>query len=163
MGPTQVNGLPTHILLVHFVVAVVPFAAVLVVAAAWWPWARRRLGIATPLVALAALALMPVTMHAGDWLLPRVTFTPLVGSHVALGRTLWPWVTALFVVAVLGWVVSRLQGRLAKAPGAIRLTTSVALALVALVVAVGTMVQVYRVGESGSRAVWTGRFSTQAP
>jgi hypothetical protein len=38
----------------------------------------------------------------------------------------------------------------------------VLLAIVAVVVATGSVVTVYRVGESGSRAVWTGQFSEQA-
>ena len=48
----EVNGLPLHVLLVHFIVVGVPLAALLTVLSALWPAARRRLGIITPLVAL---------------------------------------------------------------------------------------------------------------
>lgn len=162
MGPTQVNGLPAHILLVHLVIVLVPVAALLVAASACWPWARRRLGAVPLLAALGALASMPITMHAGDWLLPRVRFTPQVARHIALGPTLWPWVAALFAVAAAGWLVSLSHRRLARAPRSLRLAASGVLAAAALVVAVGATVAVYRVGDSGSQAVWTGRVSTQA-
>jgi len=36
------------------------------------------------------------------------------------------------------------------------------LAVLAVVAAVGSIVTVYRVGDSGARAVWTGHFSAQA-
>ena len=39
---------------------------------------------------------------------------------------------------------------------------SLVLAVLALVAAVGSVVTVYRVGDSGARAVWTGHFSAQA-
>ena len=51
----EFQGLPTHILLVHAVIVLVPIAALLTVLSAVWPAARRRLGIITPLVGLVAL------------------------------------------------------------------------------------------------------------
>jgi len=39
---------------------------------------------------------------------------------------------------------------------------SLVLAVLALVAAVGSVVTVYRVGDSGARAVWTGHVSAQA-
>ncbi len=55
MGPTKIQGLPAHILLVHLVLAAVPIAALVLVVAALWPAAGRRLGIITPIIALGAL------------------------------------------------------------------------------------------------------------
>lgn len=51
----QFNGLPAHILLIHLVVLGIPVAALLTVLSAVWPAARRRLGVATPIIALLAL------------------------------------------------------------------------------------------------------------
>ncbi len=56
----EFNGLPIHILLIHFVVIVVPLAGLCTVLAAAWPAARRRLGIVTALIALAALIAVPI-------------------------------------------------------------------------------------------------------
>src|ERR1700727_1437698 len=96
-------GLPLHVLLVHFVVVLVPLSALCTVASAVWPAARRRLGIVTPLLALAMLILVPVAIDAGQWLMERVPSTPLIRIHAALGNTLYPWTVALAIATVLQW------------------------------------------------------------
>jgi hypothetical protein len=188
--PTRINGLPAHVLLVHAVVFLVPLAALLLLASAWSSTARRKLGLLTPLVALIALILVPVTTHAGEWLRDRVPATPLVNRHAELGDQLLPWAVAMFLVAVLVWYVDvgpRLPGRLGEgarrlqpdrdepatapagaaqtatltaAPARVSAVTMVA-ALLATVLAVGSVVQVVRIGESGSKAVWQGNVSSQ--
>lgn len=171
--PTQVRGLPAHVLLVHAVVVVVPLAAVLLVVSALWPRARRWLGGATPLTALAALVLVPITTHAGNWLRDRVADTPLVQRHAQLGAQLLPWAIALFVVACGVWLLHRRQVAapvpVAPAPeharvdgaASTQMVVQVVAAVLAVAVGVGTIVQVVRIGESGSRAVWQGSFSEQ--
>jgi hypothetical protein len=166
MGPTKISGLPAHILLVHLVIVAVPFAALVVVVAALWPSARRRLGLITPVVALLALLTVPVTTHAGEWLKARVAMTPLIRRHVALGKGLLPWMIGLFVVAVLVWVwdragraaIDRSRARGSALHGPIGRGV---VAVVALAISVGAVQQVVRAGEAGSRAVWTGNFSAQ--
>lgn len=159
------NGLPLHVLLVHFVVIVVPVAALCTVLAAAWPAARRRLGFVTPLVAGAALVAVPITVEAGEWLLRRVAATPLIGTHVDLGRTLLPWVIALFAVALVQWAwfafVAAPQARFAQAvPGRrARLGIAIVLAVAVGVTAIGSVTAVVRIGESGSRAIWTNSFT----
>jgi hypothetical protein len=156
MGPTKIQGLPAHILLVHLVLAAVPIAAIVLVVAALWPAAARRLGIITPIIALGALLTVPVTTHAGQWLEARVTITPLIRKHVALGKEVLPWMIGLFVIALLVWLWSRtesvaLHGTLGR----------VVVGLLAVAISVGAVQQVVRTGEAGSRAVWTGNFSDQ--
>ncbi|MBG6212798.1 MAG: hypothetical protein LH475_12070 [Cryobacterium sp.] len=163
----QLNGLPLHVLIVHAVVIVVPLAALCVVLTAFWPAVRRRLGIVTPLVALAALVLVPLAVQAGEWLQSRlVNVTPLLGAHTSLGQTLLPWVIALFLVAALQWVwyryIAAARARFASAlPNRTgRLAVTIVLNLVVLVSAIGSVVTVVLIGESGSRAVWTGLFTS---
>lgn len=164
----EFNGLPLHVLFVHFVVIVVPLAALCTVLAAAWPAARRRLGVVTPAIALAALISVPITTEAGEWLLARVGQTPLVAAHAAIGKTLLPWALATFVVAVIQWFwfrfVTAPDARFAsRVPGTTsRLAITIALAVVVLVVAAGSVVTVVQIGESGARAIWTGSF-TQNP
>lgn len=184
--PTRINGLPAHVLLVHAVVVLVPLSALLLLASAWWPAARRKLGLLSPLVALIALILVPVTTHAGEWLRDRVPATPLVQRHAELGDSLLPWAVAMFVVAVFVWYVhagSSLRGRtgrleadrdrpaesatgttqtatLTAAPARVNVLTLVA-AVLATVLAIGSVVQVVRIGESGSKAVWQGNVSSR--
>lgn len=161
----QFAGLPLHVLLVHFVVIVVPLAALCTVLAAAWPAARRRLGIVTPLIAFAALVSVPVTTEAGEWLLARVANTPLIQAHAAIGKSLLPWAFATFVVAAAQWVwfryFSAADGRyrhLVARPGT-RLAITILLAAAVLVVAVGSIITVVQIGESGARAIWTGSFT----
>lgn len=152
----EVNGLPAHILLVHAVVVLIPIAALLTVLAAIWPAARRRLGIITPLVALVALILVPVTTEAGEWLGDRVYPTELIREHMALGDTVLWFTVGLFVAALLAWGVPTLiVRRTKKAPAP---WIGVVVAVVAVVLAGAAVFQVFRVGESGSKAVWTGSF-----
>lgn len=184
--PTRINGLPAHVLLVHAVVVLIPLAALLLLASAWWPAARRKLGLLTPLVALIALVLVPVTTHAGEWLRDRVPATPLIKRHAELGDTLLPWALAMFVVSVLVWYVharSSLRERgwrlgpdrdrpagsatgttqtatLTAAPARVNVLTLVA-AVLSTVLAIGSVVQVVRIGESGSKAVWQGNVSSR--
>ena len=176
MGPNQINGLPAHVLIVHFVVVGIPLAAVLLVAAALWPAARRRLGVATPVIALLTLISVPLATHAGEWLQHRVGRDPLVQRHAELGDTLLPWTAGLFVVAAAVWALDRVTARrpvlvgaggrdAADDPGSPLTGTParVVLAVLALVVAVGSVVQVYRIGDSGSKAAWHDRVQNAAP
>lgn len=152
----EVNGLPTHILLVHAVVVLIPLAGLLTVLAAVWPAARRRLGVITPLVALAALIVVPVTTEAGEWLLARVHQTPLIAEHVELGDTMLWFAIGLFVVALIAWGLPTAVVKSTGRPPAPWL--GVVIAVLAVVVAGAATFQVVRVGEAGSRAVWEGSF-----
>ncbi|MGA8113092.1 MAG: DUF2231 domain-containing protein, partial [Actinocatenispora sp.] len=166
---TEISGLPAHVLLVHAVVVLVPLAALALVGAALWPALRRQLGIVTPLVALVALVFVPATTSAGEWLEHRVPEGHLVEEHTELGDTLLPWVIGLFVMSLVVWGLYRWRrspfaengaahGGQARGRGAVR----VVLAVLALAVSVGSVVQIYRIGESGARAAWQGEFQQTA-
>lgn len=158
------GGLPLHTLLVHVTVVIVPAAALAVVLSALWPAARRRLGIVTPALAAVALIAVPFTVNAGKWLYDRVEQTPLAHEHEEMGTTLLPWVIALFVVAVWQWAWHRVE-RTPASPGTlrsrrgVRTGVTVLLMLAVLITAVGSVVTVARIGDSGARAVWTGNFN----
>jgi formate hydrogenlyase subunit 3/multisubunit Na+/H+ antiporter MnhD subunit len=175
---TTINGLPAHVLLVHLVVVLIPLSAVLLVLVAVWPSARRRLDVLTAVLAVLALIAVPITTEAGDWLEHRLPRTPLLRVHTHLGDTMLPWAIALALVAVLVLVRSRRLARRASAggepanveirephqhqrPGRREQLTGIAVAVVAVAVAVGSMVTVYRIGDSGAQAAWTGQFSAQ--
>jgi hypothetical protein len=166
----QVNGLPTHILLVHAVVVLVPISAALLVAAALWPAARRRLGLATPVVAVLTFLTIPVATQAGEWLQARVPDTELVREHAEMGNTIIPFGLALVLLAALVWWRGRrtdLAWRPAGPGTALaaelrtgRDTVAVLVAVAAVLVAVGAVVQVVRIGDSGAKASWQDKVST---
>jgi hypothetical protein len=156
----EVNGLPAHVLLVHLTVVLVPTAAALAVAQAWHPGIRRWAGPLGPLLSLAALVMVPITTSAGEWLQSRLRPTPLIQRHAELGDQLLPWVIALFALSLAAWFLDR---RTTTEQPVERPVATVGTARVQLIVAVlvtvaalGAVVQLVRIGDSGAKAVWTG-------
>ena len=183
--PTQINGLPAHVLLIHVVIAAVPLAALMLVASATWPAARARLGVLTPLVALVARGAR--ADHHERRALARATTSasPTRGCSGtrALGGELLPWTIGVFLLAAAGWALSRrfdlawrpavrdtepadesaagrggtaTLTRTAARKQALPVWINAAVALVSVAVAVGTVIQLYRIGDSGAQAVWHG-------
>lgn len=152
-----VNGLPVHPLVVHAVVVLLP-AAVLGASAmsVHAPW-RRRYGTLVVGVTAVATALIPVATSSGEALERRVGDP---GRHAALGdQLIWFAVPLLALVALL----VLLDRRTARAQTDVhdgRAATAVrTVATLAVVAALATGVQVYRVGDSGARAAWGSKVS----
>lgn len=167
MGPTQINGLPAHVLLVHVVVVLVPITALVLVGCAIWPGWIRRLGVVLPLLALVTLASVPLTTHAGEWLEQHTASTPLLRRHTELGDGLLPWALGLFVLAAALWWWQRGTPAPGAGPAADRtVATSAPVRIVAVVlcaaVAVGAVIQVYRIGDSGAKAAWSSSTSEKS-
>ncbi|BDM74619.1 hypothetical protein HEK616_81060 (plasmid) [Streptomyces nigrescens] len=159
-----INGLPAHVLLVHFVVVFVPLTALALVACAIWPAVAQRIGIALPLFALVTFASVPLTTNAGEWLEGHVDSNALVRRHTELGDGLLPWAAGLFVLAVAVWWVARRNAAAGTSRSARRslAPARIAAVLLSLVVATGAVVDVYRIGDSGAKAAWHDGFSKTA-
>jgi hypothetical protein len=171
-----INGLPAHVLLVHAVVVLVPLSALLLIVVAAWPAARDRLAWLTAALAVITLVSVPLTTDAGEWLKHHVPSSPLVHEHTELGDGMLPWAIGLAVLAVvvLGRHLAGQRLRRPDGPGAATAATrhrsstsepgglvvGVVVGVIAVVVAAGSVLAVYQIGESGSRAAWTDRFST---
>ena len=157
-----VNGLPAHILLVHGVVVLMPLSALLLVLTACWPAARRRLAGPNAILAVLVVILVPLTTEAGEWLERRVPGTALLHAHTELGDS------AIFYavpVAVLALVVlwrdreARLpDGRRAFLAPASGVVTGIVRVL-SLSAGAAALYGIYRIGDSGAKAVWTNGFS----
>lgn len=151
----QLAGLPLHPLLVHAVVVLLPLAALMVVVGSVWPAARRRLGILTPIVAIVGGGFALLAKQAGEALERQVPETALVEAHTEMGNGPVVWAFFLIVVAVGQWAWFWWRARRADRPiGGARVITAV-IAVVAIVVAVGTTIDLVLVGDSGARAVWS--------
>jgi len=146
--PETLFGLPAHPLIVHATVVLVPLGALLVLLHAFWPAARRRLGIVTPLVALVGLVLTPLSTASGENLERMVGASDLVEKHSELADGLLPWMIGLFVMAVVVYLLGR-------RPTGVRRALSVAAAVLAVVAVVGVTQQVVRIGHSGAAATWS--------
>lgn len=144
------NGLPAHVLFVHFIVVLAPLTAILAILCAVWPAARLRLVWLVLALSLVVAVLTPLTTEAGEWLEDRVGRSPLLHAHTELGDTMIYFALALLVAAVLLAVmhVSAARGRSVST-----VLTSV-VAVFVVVAGVATIVQVYRIGDSGAKATW---------
>ena len=152
--PETVFGLPTHAIVVHATVVFLPLAALLVVLHAFWPAARRRLGVVTPLVAGVALVLVPLATQSGENLEHAVGRSALVERHAQLADGMLPWAIGLFAVAAGLWLLDR---RRTDRPGAAEPRwLPIVVWVLAVVMAVGTVQQVVRVGHAGAKATWDG-------
>src|SRR5690242_361924 len=155
-----VNGLPVHPLVVHAVVVLLPAAVLGTLAIAVRPSWRRRYGVLVLGVAAVATALIPVATSSGEALQRRVG-NP--GEHAELGDQLI-WFALPLLVLVAALVV--LDGRPAPRPDAGSrdgaATGLRTVAVLAVVAALATGVQVYRVGDSGARAAWGSKVSSSS-
>lgn len=157
-----IAGLPLHALVVHATEVVVPAAALVVALAALWPVFRRWARFLPLGLALAALALVPVTVESGEKLRGRLGESPLIQTHAGLAEGLLPWVVLLAIVAaaLTWWNRNEHHDATPRAPRWVAL----ALAVAAVLAATGTTVQAILIGHSGATAVWSGTIeSTTAP
>ncbi len=149
---STLNGLPAHILLNHAIVVLAPLTALLAVLCALWPAARRRVVWLVLALAVLTFGLTPLTVNAGGYLADEAASSPALEAHMSLGDTAIYYSAALVAVAVLlavGHVLAQ-RGR------AVRPVAQGLLAAVVIAASATVVVQVYRVGESGARAVWGG-------
>lgn len=157
---STLNGLPAHLLLVHAVLVLVPLSAALLLLTVMWPAARPRLSLFAAGSSAITLALIPFTVDAGRWLARHLMDTPLMRAHAQLADNMLPWALGLFASSAL--IATREFIRARGGPSAPVLggrTGTIVLAVLSLSVAVGSAVTIYRIGESGTAAVWTGKFS----
>jgi hypothetical protein len=141
-------GLPTHPLIVHATVVIVPAAALLVAVAAVHPRFRTWIGPVPALAALASCVLVPLSTSSGEDLERRVGHSPLVEKHADLAGTLIWYVLPMALVAVLGYALHRVRPH--------RKGLVVALAVASVVLGGATLVDVALIGHSGAKAAWSG-------
>lgn len=166
--PTFINGLPLHPLVVHAVVVLVPLAVLGAITVVVWPAARRRFGWLVVAEAAVAAICIPIATSTGEGLEHSLARSALIQAHTRLGDELLVYVVAM-VVLLAGFVLVHHRteaaarregpGTVAAPPrlaGGLRVV-AVALAVLAVVFAVVSAVQVYRIGDSGARAAWSDK------
>jgi hypothetical protein len=169
--PATVFGLPTHALVIHATVMLVPLAAMLLVLVALWPRLRRALGPLPAVGAAIALILVPITTSTGDKLKERLGVdNPLIERHEHLGEQLLPWVAALFVAALAllftdGWRPNAWATPAPASAGGVATASrmriaTIVISVIVIALAVVTVVEVIRIGHAGAEAVWQGAGSS---
>ena len=174
--PVTLGGSPTHVLIVHVVVVLLPVSVVAALLLVLVPSTRRPFSLLGLLVAFVACIAIPFAFLSGSALEHRIGVTPLISTHVTLAHELLP-LAAVFGVAFAAFVavdllrrarhgrLNDLEQRVVDASPAVqRYADSHRLigayrgsAAVLVVLAVLTGIQVYRVGDAGARAAWSGR------
>ena len=148
-----VFGLPLHPLIVHATAVIVPTTALAVLLAGFWPRFRRWASWGPLALAVLSVVLVPITSSSGESLEHTLPRSALVEQHAHLGDQLLPWVIVLAVGALgLSWPLIR--GFRTSLPSLPRWLTVLVLAIV-VVGALGTLVQVVRIGHSGATAAWS--------
>jgi uncharacterized membrane protein len=145
-----INGIPLHPLVVHAIVVLLPLATLGTIAIALRPSWRLRYGPLVVVAAAVSAVLIPVATSSGEALEKRVGDP---GNHAQLGDQLIFFAIPLLVLsAALVWLEWRRSRSTAAEPTSRTLTHVVA--GLAVVAALASAVQVYRVGDSGARAAW---------
>ncbi len=151
-----INGIPLHPLVVHAVVVLLPLATLGTIAIAVRPQWRRPYGPIVVGSALVATVLCPVATSSGESLQERVG-SP--GEHAELGDTLVWFALVLLILSALLVYLQRRNDAPGAAPAGRALQVVAALAVIA---ALASTVQVYRVGDSGAKAVWGSSASSSS-
>ncbi|MBI2701901.1 MAG: hypothetical protein HYX31_22720 [Mycobacterium sp.] len=149
---TVFSGLPAHVLFVHFLVVLVPLTALLEIVCAAWPAVRRgQIVWLTLALATVVMVLTPITVEAGEWLYDLLANSdPILQEHAERGGWMTYLAAALLVVAIALAVVHVVERR-SDEP---RRVAKAVVAVLAVGVGVASMVQIYRIGDTGARSVW---------
>lgn len=119
-----------------------------------WPAARRgQLLWLTLILAVVTMVLTPLTVNAGGWLYNQ-TANPsrVLQRHADLGSEMTYYSVALLVVAIALVVLRVVERRSDKH----RMAANIIVAILVAAVGISSMIQIYRVGDAGARAVWGG-------
>jgi Predicted membrane protein (DUF2231) len=159
---TSIFGLPAHPLFAHIPVVLIPLAALGAVLMLW-PKLRDKIGWLVVGIVFFAGICTQLAISSGQSLKEYVKETQLMREHTHLGENIRPWVLLMFL-ALLGVMVVAHVGRQASdaadepsdAPGGRDRLRVVAIGLAAASIVFSGMATywIYRIGHSGSKAVW---------
>jgi hypothetical protein len=174
--PENLFGLPTHILLLHIVVVLLPITAAATVVVALSSGFRHRWGIATVVATFIVSLFVPLTSQAGEALAERLPENTTIARHADIGNQLVFWTAAfglcLFAVVAIDlvrrasaephgltpaetWATGHLPPPWRTAAPSWTASTFRVAQVLALVTAIGTTVMVILAGHTGARAVWS--------
>ena len=174
--PEELFGLPTHILLLHIVVVLLPIAAGATVLVALSSRFRHRWGLATVCATFGVSLFVPLTTQAGEALAERLPESAIIARHADIGNQLVIWTAAfgliLFALVAIDlirrasadpqeltpaetWATGHLTSRWRTATPSWTAWTFRVAQILALATAIGVTVMVILAGHTGARAVWS--------
>jgi hypothetical protein len=175
--PATINGSPTHVLIVHVVVVLLPLSVLAALALVFVPRTRRAFGVMSVAVALVGCLAVPLAFLTGSKLRGLVPPSALISHHVAMAHQL-ALVAAAFGLALAGFVAVDVRRRAqfdqlnqveafvvhrffvgwTRPRHTYRTATRIA-AIVLTALSVLTAIAVVRAGDSGAKAAWSNRIA----
>ena len=148
-------GLPAHVFLVHIPVVLIPLGALGAVLMLW-PRLRSIIGWWVCGGLVVAGISTQVAISTGESLKEYVRESQLVRDHTRIGENVRPWLLLLFLALVGVMLVDRAIRRRADRPeGRDPLQIAgIVLSALSIVFAAFSVYWIYRIGHSGSKAVW---------
>ncbi len=152
-------GLPAHVFLVHIPVVLIPLGA-LGALLMLWPRLRGAIGWWVCGVLVVAGIATQLAISSGQSLQNYVKETALMREHTRIGENIRPWLLLLFLALVGVMLIDRALER--RASGSeerpegrdpLRIA-GIVLSVLSIVFAALSVYWVYRIGHSGSKAVW---------
>ncbi len=164
---TSIFGLPAHPLFAHIPVVLIPLAALGAVAMLWHRL-RDTIGWFVVGIVFVAGITTQLAISSGQSLKEFVRETQLAREHRHMGENIRPWVLLMFLALLGVMVVAHLARRRAFTTegttsveqgvargGRDRLQIAgVVLAALSIVFSATATYWIYRIGHSGSKAVW---------
>ena len=151
-GPFDlVNGIPVHPLVVHAAVVFVPLTALGMIVMAIWPRFSAKLGWLVAASAVLATVFSFAAKESGEVLEGRVGEPGY--DHAELGDLMPIFAAVLLIAVVALWLIDRSAPADGPAP---RRGLRITVAILGVLIALGNLVWVYRVGDSGAKSVWSG-------
>jgi hypothetical protein len=161
---TIYSGLPAHPLFVHIPVMLIPIAVIgavaFVIKPQWW----TRYGIALSVIAIAAMAGVFITMGAGSALRNALNLhdNTLVQRHSSAADKLRILDILFTAVVVVTFAAHRISGGMPTGQALVDRVLSprrvvLALRVVLVLLALGTVYMCFKTGDLGAKAVWQNR------
>jgi len=159
-----IGGLPLHPLIVHATVVFVPLSVLGALVVVLFPAARRRYGSLVVITAVVATVFTVLAEESGEALERTMPRNPAVEAHEAAAGYLKLWMAPLMIAVAVFVLMHRRADRTARLE-ATGTTSALALAgrqrvlaigvaVVTVVLALGTALVVFQTGDLGARAVW---------
>jgi uncharacterized membrane protein len=148
-------GLPAHPFLVHIPVVLIPLGA-LGALLMLWSRLRRTIGWWVCGIVVVAGIATQLAISSGQSLEEYVKESALVHEHTRIGENIRPWLLLMFL-ALLGVMLieqaMRRRGEADQRHNVLQIAR-VTLSILSIVFAGVSVYWVYRIGHSGSKAVW---------
>jgi predicted membrane protein DUF2231 len=152
---TSLFGLPAHVFLVHIPVVLIPLGALGAVLMLW-PRLRPMIGWWVCGILVVAGVATQLAIESGKDLRHYVRESDLVRQHTRIGENIRPWLLLLFLALVGVMLLDRARQRRSETPSRRDPLAifGVTLSVLSIVFAAMSVYWIYRIGHTGSKAVW---------